>query len=240
MKRELIQTFNRICKANRDVIGEGKKVVPVCILIGKKDIVPIFFQFKTHDEKVKIRNNLKQQIIKRNIKGYIMCFDTKLTKIDTKGKKKPEVLDCIVNTLYTPKEKRVEMMTYKGKKILGTKRLTKEDTSKMKDEWDLWREGVPSTWLEGDAYHKFNMRNKELYDGVVEPFEDWDVIVKSKTTGKVIIALKFDHAVKKLKVFISLECTEQEGIKAAAFLKEASMINKMGFNYEIKVVNKDD
>jgi hypothetical protein len=53
------------------------------------------------------------------------------------------------------------------------------------------------------------MENKKLYDGVVEPFEDYHRIVSKEHKG-VVFAYKFNHKDRTIKYYITDEFKENK------------------------------
>ena len=199
MKPRILKIFKEICEINNGLIKKVDEIAPMCFLI-KRDynLTPILFKFGNHEEKIKLKNALKNFIIKQDILGYILIFDVKMTEVDTKGKKKPKVVDAVTRTLYTPKEKVMEIVKYRNKKILKTMKPTKKDMKKSQDEWDIWGKGIDEGELDkaGFDYGKFKMENPELYDGVVEQFEGYTQIKHGDT---VVIVYKLDQEKKELR-----------------------------------------
>ena len=202
MNPRILKIYKEICEINNGLIKKVDEIAPQCFLI-KRDynITPILFEFKNHDEKIKLRNVLKNFIIKQDICGYILIFDTKMTEVDPKGKKKPKVVDAVTRTLYTPREKVMEIVKYRNKRILKTTKINMKEKNKMKDEWDIWREGIDTEELKkgGFDYGKFKEENPELDDGVMEQFEGYTQI---KHGDIVVIAYKLDQEKKELRYHI--------------------------------------
>ena len=240
MKTKILRIYKDICKINDDQIRKLDEICPMCFLIGRDhNVTPIIFKFGGHDEKIMMRKKLKQFIIKLDILGYILIFDTKMTMVDKKGKDPTKVVDAIVRTLYTPKEKMMEIVTYKNKKILKTIRINKRDAKKTQDEWDLWGKGVDETTMKKDGfdYGKFKRENPELYDGVIGQFDDYKQF--RDKDGRIIIAFKIDHKEKAFKYYVPEDAPESEkkGIENA--LKEIIRLNNATLNYKmVKEVKK--
>ena len=236
MERKLLTIFKDICETNDKLIEKVDEIQPMCFLISKKNkIIPFPIGFKNQEEKIELRNKLKKLLSIATMKGYILIQDTKITMYDTKKKNaKPEVKDCILRSLYTPKENRIDMVIYEDKKITKReKMIDRKDGKKiMQSKWDLWGEGVKSSKKNRDAYHKFKMENKKLYDRVVEPFEDYDRFT-SKETKDLIFAYKFNHENLTIKYYITDEFREN---------KEAMQVFKIMkmSGYKMIQLNKDE
>lgn len=211
MEKKLLNIFKDICEGNDEIIKTKDEVMPMCFLIGRNyKVVAMAFTFADQEEKTILRDKIKGLLLRANIKGYILVMDAKMTMIDKK-KKKTIVTDVILRNLYTAKEVRREWVTYKNKKIISKQKFPIDKRKKtkkfpsMQDEWDLWGEGVDGKAMkkEGFDYYKFKMDNKELYDGVVEPFEDYMRIYEKKDKKNIIFAHKFNHEDRNIKYFIT-------------------------------------
>lgn len=237
MNSKILRIYRDVCKVNDDLIKKGDSIYPMCFLI-KKDynLTPIVFMFKDQDEKVEMRSQLKNFIVKQDICGYILTFDTKMTVIDKKGKKPIEVVDTIIRTLYTPKEKVMEMVTYKDKKIIKKMKLTKKDTKKTQDEWDLWGKGLDGSLEKEFDYHKFKMENKELYDGVIDQFDDYTQFRDQK--GNLVVAYKIDHKKKEFKYYVSDDAAGSEKDSIDAAFRKITELNKATINYKMVKLTK--
>ena len=239
MKTKILRIYRDICKINDDMIRKVDEVCPMCFLIQKNyNLVPIIFKFDNQDEKIKLRKVLKDFILKQDILGYILIFDTKMTMVDKKGKNPPKVTDAIVRTLYTPAEKKMEMVIYKDKKITKTIKLSKKDVKKTQDEWDLWREGVDESSMKKDGfdYHKFKMENKELYGGVVDQFDDYTQFRDKQ--GNLVVAYKIDHKNKEFKYYVSDGAMESDKASIDAAFRKIMELNKLNLNYKMVKVTK--
>ena len=199
MNKRILKIYREICEINNGLIKKVDEIAPMCLLI-KRDynLIPILFKFRNHDEKIRMKNVLKNFIIKQDILGYILIFDVKMTEVDTKGKKKPKVVDAVIRSLYTPGEKMTEIVKYRNKKILKTIKPNKKDMKKSQDEWDIWGKGIDLEELKKGKfdYGKFKRENPELYDGVVEQFEGYTQIKHGDT---VVIVYKLDQEKKELR-----------------------------------------
>ena len=242
MERKLLTIFKDICETNDKLIEKVDEIQPMCFLISKKNkIIPFPIGFKNQEEKIELRNKLKKLLSIATMKGYILIQDTKITMYDTKKKNaKPEVKDCILRSLYTPKENRIDMVIYEDKKITKReKMIDRKDGKKiMQSEWDLWGEGVKSSKKNRDAYHKFKMENKKLYDRVVEPFEDYTRIYsdgKKKESENIIFAYQFDHEKFIIRYYITDEFKEESEKKGFNIFS----IFKMA-DYKLIQINKEE
>ncbi|HDY68266.1 hypothetical protein LCGC14_0862770 [marine sediment metagenome] len=239
MKTKILRIYKDVCKINDDLIKKGGEIHPMCFLIKKNyNLTPIIFMFKDQDEKVEMRKQLKNFIVKQDICGYILIFDTKMTMIDKKGKKPPEVVDAIVRTLYTPGEKKMEMLTYKDKKIIKTIKLNKKDIKKTQDEWDLWGKGFDETTIKkgGFDYRKFKRENPELYDGVVDQFDDYTQFRDKQ--GNLVVAYKIDNNKKEFKYYVSDDAVGSEKDSIDAAFRKIMELNKFTLNYKMVKVTK--
>lgn len=234
MKTEILKRYREICEVNDDMIKKVDEIAPMCFLI-KRDynIIPIVFKFENREEKIRLKNALKNFILKQDIWGYILILDVKVTMVDKKGKKPPKVTDAVLRNLYTPSEKKIEMVTYKDKKILNIKRLTKKEARDTKDEWDLWGKGVDTESVEdmGFDYGEFKAKNPELYDRVFEQFDDYEQF--RDKNGNIIIAYKIDHKEKAFKYYMPDDTTESEKEKLNEALNQIKELNRNTVNYKI-------
>lgn len=239
MERKLLSIFKEICEIN-DKIIEKQEVQPMCFLISKKyKLTPVLFSFKNQEEKQILRGKIKKLLLELNLKGYILIMDAKMTMFD-KTKKKAEVTDVILRNLYTAKEVRREWVTYKNKKIVSKKKMPIDRRDKkfsMQDEWDLWGVGVDSKGFkkEGFDYHHFKMANKKLYDGVVEPFEDYTRIFSEKDKKNIIFAYKFNHEEGTIRYYLTDE------FKEVSKKKDLDIFKFFRFSrYKLIELNKDE
>ena len=233
MKTKILRIYKDICKINDDLIRKTDSIAPMCFLI-KKDynLIPVLCKFSDHDEKIALRKKLKQFILKLDILGYIIIFDTKMTMIDKKGKDPPKVVDAIIRTLYTPKEKKMEMVIYKDHKITKTIRLSKKDTRKTQDEWDLWGKGIDHDSLDKEFdYHKFKMENKGLYEGVIDQFDEYHQF--RSEDGRIIIAYRIDHKEKAFRYYVPDDVPADQKRNVENALKQIMELNKATINYKI-------
>ena len=238
MNPRILKIYREICGINDDMIKKVDSIAPMCFLI-KRDynLIPVLCEFKDHDEKIMLRKKLKQLILKMDIFGYIIIFDTKMTMVDKKGKDPPKVVDAIVRTLYTPKEKKMEMVIYKDKKITKTMRLSKKDTKKTQDEWDLWGKGLDGSLEKEFDYHKFKMENKELYDGVIDQFDDYTQFRDQR--GNLVVAFKIDHKNKEFKYYVSDGAAGSEKDSIDTAFRKITELNNATLKYKmVKVMKK--
>ncbi len=238
MKTKILRIYRDICKINDDQITKMDEIHPMCFLI-KKDynITPVLFAFNGHDEKVRMRKQLKKFIVEQDILGYILIMDTKMTMIDKKGKDPPKVTDAIIRTLYTPKEKKMEMVIYKDHKITKIMRPNKKDTKKTQDEWDLWGKGIEWDDKTSKDYHKFKMDNKELYEGVIDQFDDYTQFRDPK--GNLVVAYNIDHKKKEFNYYVSDNAVGSDKASIDAAFRKITELNNATLNYKmVKVAKK--
>ena len=237
MKDRILKIYKEICDINNDMIKKLDEISPMCFLI-KRDynLIPVLCEFRDHDEKIMLRKKLKQFILKLDVLGYIIIFDTKMTMIDKKGKDPPKVVDAIIRTLYTPKEKKIEMVIYKDHKITKTMRLSKKDTKKTQDEWDLWGKGLDGSLEKEFDYHKFKMENKELYDGVIDQFDDYTQFRDKR--GNLVVAYNIDHKKKEFNYYVSDDAAGSEKNSIDAAFRKIMEMNKLTLNYKMVKVTK--
>ncbi|KKK66844.1 hypothetical protein LCGC14_2960020, partial [marine sediment metagenome] len=176
----------------------------------------------------------KNFIIKQDICGYILVFDVKMTEVDTKGKKKPKVVDAVIRTLYTPKEKVMEIVKYKNKRILKTMKIGVKDVKKMKDEWDLWRPGVDEDEMikAGFDYGEFKRKNPELYDGVIDQFDDYKQF--RDEDGRLVMAYKIDDKEETFRYYVPDDASGKEKAAIKEGIKQIKELGKrLNLNYKI-------
>ena len=159
-----MKTYRSICKSNDELIKLGS-ITPMCFLIKKDNtITAIAMIFKNGDEKIAMRNILKKFILKRRTRAYILMQDSIMTMIDKKTGKH-ETKDVIIRTIFTPKEKYMEIVEYKNKKIIKKKVITSKDSMKFSSEWNIW-EDVEFDNYDNEAYQKIKRDNPEDYKEV--------------------------------------------------------------------------
>jgi hypothetical protein len=126
-----------------------------------------FFSFFPNGDKDEVRAGLFQHLAKQRTLKYTLAFDTKMTEMTNKV-----VLDTIMITIYTPKDKYTYAMPYelkKGKVVLlnKSKMVVKEKGRKgVKDLWDLWSiedENSEKSKKFDNDYNKFKRENPEKY-----------------------------------------------------------------------------
>jgi len=164
MNKEIKLKYKQICEANDVLIKTCDNILPMGFIVLKNKQLKLFSPiFKNHEEKLMLRELLKKFLINHEMLGYILIFDTKMTKMYID--KTPIVHNAIIRNLYTPKEKISEAVIYKDKKIIEKMKLPSERKD-VNDEWDLWNDGsgIDDSEEKNKEYNKFREENKELYE----------------------------------------------------------------------------
>jgi hypothetical protein len=183
MKEQLRKDFTSFGEVNDKIIeNKARKGIMNVAIILNKYLNPeiISLNFKDYNEKMMIKEALKQIVANKEVNGYITIFDTKITKINKKTNNYEEVQDCVVRSLCSPALNIKEIIIYdeKTRKIISKEILCdsdlpehKEILEKMRDEWNLW--GIPFDNENKEdikmqkEYSKFKRENPEKYRGVV-------------------------------------------------------------------------
>ncbi len=132
----LKEAFNKICKANDEMIKAGKGFNNRCFLIkedGKIDILDLYM--KTKEDKNSARASLFREIESQKAMGYIIVLRMMITNAE--GKKE----NCIFRGLYSMDDKINEKVTYEENKIIARERLFGREEDDPADFWDLWNSG---------------------------------------------------------------------------------------------------
>lgn len=177
IKKELREFFNEQDKVSDKMIESFKDFLNVCCLLKKddKDFITgevIGLKFRTYDEKEKIREHLKKYILSKQIIGYVLCLDTKLTIMDKTNKKEPVVKDGVMKILCSPYLRIQKCSVYDNetRQIIERQELLdtdKDDSYKVFSEWDLYGEyGNNDDNKEIDKYEKFKKDNPHLYKDI--------------------------------------------------------------------------
>ena len=170
MDKKLLEIFESIKKENNDFIRKGQDIRPFIYVIDKNyRMQVVILIFKGREEKDFVRKQILKIIAnKENMLGYISVFDTKLTKRNKKTEE-VQVTDAILVTLYTSKEKIMEMIEYKDGKIIK-KHIIKGRKKGMIDEWDFWGEKFDEfdekSIKELKEYQRYKDEHKNLYKGL--------------------------------------------------------------------------
>ena len=151
-KAKLGLLFDSMCAANNQIIMTGQVVQPVCLFLTQEVMdnkVPAKIVALNLDKKHKQQaiQHIKDAALKKEgVIGYILIYDAIATYTDkelhttSKG-------DCCMRTIYTPKEKIVNMQWHqKGK--LGKNEIVIGRGLQF-DLWDSWNECAAEDLVEG-------------------------------------------------------------------------------------------
>lgn len=162
IKKKILKIFEDIKKKNDEIIEKSDSILSVCCLI-KKDysLDLIGFRHRNYEEKIMYKEMLKKIIISQKIYGYILIQDVKMTTINKKTNE-TKIQDAVIRQLYTPKEKIIEAVIYKDKRI-----LKKMDLSDGETEWNIWGKGLDIDDKIVKEYNQIKKDNPEDYKDVV-------------------------------------------------------------------------
>jgi hypothetical protein len=184
-KNNLRKTFENLCKVN-DLIIEDKNrkggLLPTCFIIrddgkGGNKIEIIGFPFQSYQEKIIMKNYLMKMILSKDMEGYILFLDVKMTIMD-KNNNVVKVHDAVMRSLCSPKLRIKEIVIYdeeKRKIIQKTKALDTDDKKEPKytnhvDEWDLYAQHFEEDDKEWDKknekYQQYKKDNPDKYKGI--------------------------------------------------------------------------
>lgn len=168
MEQKLIKLFEDLSKENDKIIKIGQDVKPVCfIILEDYSIQIIMMLWKNSQEKEVLRERVMSHILNQKIKGYIIFIDTKLTILDKESDKRI-VKDCVLRTLYTPKEMKREFVFYEKNKITGRQFMGNEMRKLGTDEFDLFGKHFDENNEEmrkmNESYQKFKLENPDKFE----------------------------------------------------------------------------
>jgi len=109
---------------------------------------------------------------------------------------------------------------------------------KSQDEWDIWREGVDMEEVKKEAfdYGKFKMENPELYDGVVEKFDDYTQFRDEK--GRLVMAYKIDHKAEAFRYYVPDNATGEEKESIKEGIRQIKELGKR-LKIDYKIIRED-
>jgi len=210
--KKIIEIFEDMCKKNDEEIKNKEEFMPVCITIDKDYSISIIaFTFDNQDEKIKMRETLKQFVISQDIKGYILIQDAKVTQVNQDTGER-SVSDVAMRQLFTPKFAISRMQLYNPDGTFGEK-IEMNDRKDMRNTWDLWNEVEQEKDYDkhNEEYNKYKQEHPELYKGVYELDEYFKIKDKK---GKLIYAFKItdDNKFKYYKAD-NLEQEDEDKLK---------------------------
>lgn len=163
--------INSAVEISQKVLDKGDRILPMCLIYNKDNSCEIIGLSFDGNSKEQMRFLLKKYLLnKPNMEKYAIVFDTKMTKMDMKGKDTPEVNDVVLVSIYSSKSKIGRGYVYHEDKKLITKPsdVVKFDGRKKNfyDCWDIWGEETPIGSKINEEYNKFKQENPEKYKGV--------------------------------------------------------------------------
>ena len=162
-----LKLFENVCKINDEIIKTKDSITSVVFIIQKGNVETIGLIWRNAEEKEEMRINLLKRIAEtKDLIGYILIFDTKMTTMNKEDINKSLVQDAVMRNLFTSKEIIKEIVIYENhkilsKKIIKSKRDKKEELG-LKDRWDFWGDSEMEDKIVND-YNKFKLNNKEKY-----------------------------------------------------------------------------
>lgn len=164
MKQDIMKIFKEISKINDMYIKAGN-IMPTCFMLDKGKIsTMIGMAYRSSKEKEFVREQIKKYVLKNGVKAYILMQDAIMTMIDKKTGKH-ETIDVIIRSIFTPKDKYLEILYYKDKKIIKKNVMTTEQIKTFSSEWNVWND-VEIKDFDYKAYQKIKDENPERYKEV--------------------------------------------------------------------------
>jgi hypothetical protein len=193
---EIIENARRL---SQDTLSKGKKIIPKCLIYTKSNSIEIMgLEFRGYKGKEEARKFLRKYIAEKDVDRYVIIFDTKMTIFDTKmtimeNKTQPEVIDAVMISIYTAKDKITKCFPYyKDKKLRDDDKYSitlNGRVNKEYDCWDIWGKEMPSDTEFNKKYQEFKDAHNELYRGLDA---DDDEYADLKNKGKLEkLELKF-------------------------------------------------
>lgn len=134
MDKEVKLIYDTMCETNDDLIKTGKPVKPIVVFIKNGDKTLHNLKI-TKVNKKKVINDVKDLAKYDGIDAYIIIYNAR-TYTDYKLEdKETEVEDCIIRSVYTPKEAINELVYCKGINIISKERIIGRQ---FVDVWDAW------------------------------------------------------------------------------------------------------
>lgn len=130
------KVWDVVIEINKNFIQTRKSFTPVCFIIKKNySLGTIMMIFNGSNAKEVMKQKLKKLIVSQRLRGYILCMDTKLTKMNLEKNEVESVSDALVHNLFTPKESVVHVIEYdKDYKITNEY----EEQGKLVSDWNVW------------------------------------------------------------------------------------------------------
>ena len=232
--KKLMKLYEDFCKKNDEEIKNKESFMPVCITIDKDYSLGIIaFTFDDQDQKIKMRETLKQFVAMRDIKGYILIQDAKVTQVHQEtGERK--VSDVAMRQLFTPKFAISRMQLYNPDGTFGEK-IELTDRKEMNNNWDLWNEVEQEKDYDkhNEEYNKYKQEHPELYKGVYE-LDDYSKVKDKK--GNLIYAFKVDDG--KFKYYKADDLEQEDEEKLDQVMKMTKDMNDMFGHFEFIEVDK--
>lgn len=141
-KQDVKTMYEIMCETNDNIIKTHKKIVPVVVFI--KDGT----ECSLHELRINTKNKKDMQervktiVEVEKMDAYIVISNAKAC-VEHKKTNEKEVNDCVVRTLYTPKEKISEIVWTKDGVILGKERFSGRQINV--DGWDIWTPKITIT-----------------------------------------------------------------------------------------------
>ena len=225
--KKLIELFEDFCKKNDEEVKNKVEFMPMCITISKDYSINITaFVFNSQNDKIKMREMLKQFIAVQNIKGYILIQDAKVTKVNQKTGER-QVSDVAMRQLFTPKFAINRMQEYCDG-VLG-KMIEMTDRKDMRNEWDIWNK------VEHDEksdeyikeYSKYKSEHPELYKGV---YELDDYTKAQNDDGELMFAFKISNG--EFRYYYPDNVSEEKQEKINKILQTTKEANELMKNLD--------
>jgi hypothetical protein len=165
--KKLKKYFDSMSKINDTFILAKEDIMPTCFILnsnGKREVLGM--RFRDGKEKEEIRNTLLKQISQRKVIGYFLFQDSLMTEINHKTGHS-EVCEVMMRTMFTPKEKYVEIIFYKDGNITERKILSKEDVKGFSCNWNIWETVRVAKEKElNEEYKKIKRESPDKYRSV--------------------------------------------------------------------------
>ena len=165
--KKIKKVWDVVIEINKNYIQTHKSFTPACFIIKKNYALGIIMMiFNNSNAKEVMKQKLKKMIVSQRLRGYILCMDTKLTKMNLEKNEVESVSDALVHNLFTPKESVVHVIEYdKDYKITNEY----EEQGKLVSDWNCWnyeKRTKQQEEIEKD-YMDFKAKNPDKYKGVL-------------------------------------------------------------------------
>lgn len=163
MKHEANTIFEVMCETNDNLI-KAKKPIKTTVVFLKDGEAPNLHELVlTKNNRAEMQDRVRTIVQTEKTDAYIV-FSCATAIIENKKTKDKSNNNCVVRTLYTPKEKVSEIVWYKDGVILGKERVNGRQI--IMDQWDAWMPKILVTvktdiHKQKEAVAKFKYKSKK-------------------------------------------------------------------------------